>query len=166
MAVPNLGTRCAFYASVTKQLSLRFGVESLRMKEVKSMEKRDNDQTRPTGEGTGKEAAASPWGRYWARQKRTPQDSHLISFGERVTYTFVLGNDVASLHYDQGRGKLFYKGHRITRENMEPWLVKLLQHFKAVLAESEYAERFSEGYNQLLGKLMEKKTKQKPSGEK
>lgn len=95
----------------------------------------------------------SPWARYWARKGRMPQDSHLVSFGQRVTYTFAVGNDVASIHYDQGRGKLFYKGHRITSDNMESWLLDLLQHFKAVLAKSEYADRFLEGYSTLLDKM-------------
>ena len=122
------------------------------------MDKPPDQETKPVSQGTGQGTEVSPWARYWARQKRMPQDSHLISFGERVTYTFALGADVASIHYDQGRGKLFYKGHRISSENMEPWLEKLLQHFKSVLADSEYSERFLEGYTRLLDKLLVKKT--------
>ena len=130
------------------------------------MDKRQNQEMEPIGQGAGKAAELSPWARYWARQKRMPQDSHLISFGERVTYTFALGHDVASIHYDQGRGKLFYKGHRITHENMEPWLVKLLEYFKSVLADSEYSERFLEGYNRLLVKMLAKKAAPKTSRKK
>jgi len=118
-----------------------------------STEKRDSLHNPKASGQLEKAMPPSPWARYWAREGRMPQDSHLVSFGQRVTYTFAVGNDVASIHYDQGRGKLFYKGHRITADNMEPWLVDLLHHFKSVLAKSEFAERFAEGYSTLLDRM-------------
>lgn len=95
----------------------------------------------------------SPWARYWARQRRVPQDSHLVSFGNKVTYTFAMGNEAASLHYDQARGEVFYKGHRVRGEDLKPWLNQLLSHFKVVLSSSQYADEFLAGYSSVLAKL-------------
>lgn len=119
-----------------------------------STDKRESQGTSSTGRERQPSKALSPWARYWARQRRMPQDSHLVSFGKRVTYTFAVGHDVASVHYDAGRGELFYKGHRITPQNMEPWLVELLKHFKDVLATSEYSDKFLTSYTELMGKML------------
>lgn len=77
-----------------------------------------------------------------------------MSFGERVTYTFAVGKDVASIHYDQARGKIFYKGHNVSNADLKPWLVELLRHFKDVLANSQYDDKFLKGYTTLLEKKL------------
>lgn len=119
-----------------------------------STDKRDIQENASMGPREGSTKGLSPWARYWARQRRTPQDSHLVSFGQRVTYTFAVGHDVASVHFDMERGELFYKGHRITAQNMEPWLVELLNHFKEVLSASEYADKFLESYSLEMDKML------------
>ena len=124
-----------------------------------STDKREIYGTEQAGGAREEAAALSPWARYWARQSRGPQDSHLVSFGERVTYTFAVGNEVASIHYDHGRNKLFYKGHRINQDNMERWMLELMKHFKVVLAKSEYSDRFLEGFTALLDKMQGSPTK-------
>ncbi len=78
-----------------------------------------------------------------------------MSFGDKLTYTFAMGNDVASIHYDQARGELFYKGHKISSTNVESWLVDLLKHFKTILAKSEYADKFLHSYSELLDKKLQ-----------
>lgn len=118
------------------------------------MENRDRQSMDSLKKETHKTAALSPWARYWARQHRMPQDSHMVSFGQRVTYTFAVGKDVASIHYDQARGKIFYKGHNVTEKDVEPGLINLLNHFKDVLAQSEYADKFLKGYTSLLEKRL------------
>ena len=94
----------------------------------------------------------SPWAAYQNRKKRSPQDSQLVSFGERITYTCAVGNEVASIHYDQGRGEIFFKGHNIGNTALDQWQRDLLYQFEKVLQTSEYADKFSEGYAQALEK--------------
>jgi len=117
------------------------------------MDKRVDYNATGQTEAAQKSGNLSPWARYWARQHRLPQDSHLVSFGDRVTYTFAVGNDAASIHFDQARGKIFYKGHRVVAEDLQPGLVELLNHFKDVLAKSQYADRFLTDYEELLSKM-------------
>ncbi len=99
--------------------------------------------------------APSPWELYRGRQKKSPRDSSLVSFGERITYTFAVGNnEVASIHYDQSRGKIFYKGHNVKNADLEKWQVDLLHQFEKVLSTSEYAEQFGKGYSVALNKIL------------
>lgn len=115
-----------------------------------SIENRNPQDSEAPAKEPGKEAGLSPWARYWARQRQMPQDSHLVSFGDKVTYTFAVRNDAASLHYDQGRGEIFYKGHKVESSDLESWMVELLRHFQEILAKSEYADEFLESYTELL----------------
>ena len=48
---------------------------------------------------------------------RRGADSMIAVYKDRFTYTFVLGSEVASIHYDKNRDKVFYSGHNI--ENMK-----------------------------------------------
>jgi hypothetical protein len=43
-------------------------------------------------------------------------DSMIAVYKDRFTYTFVLKSEVASIHFDRIRNKIFYSGHNI--ENM------------------------------------------------
>ncbi len=116
------------------------------------MRNRDQPGMEPPQKTAAKRPIASPWARYWASQHRVPQDSHLVSFGDKITYTFAVGNDVASIHYDQGRGELFYKGHKMSAETFEPWMHDLFNHFRNVISKSQYADKFLQGYTQLIEK--------------
>ncbi len=119
-----------------------------------SMDNRDPEGVESSRKKAESGTDLSPWARYWARHKRVPQDSHLVSFGDKVTYTFAMGNDVASIHYDQHRGEVFYKGHKVETSRLDAWMIDLLKHFKTILAESEYAEKFLKGYSELLNKKL------------
>lgn len=116
------------------------------------MENRNKQGTGSEQEEPLKSEKVSPWAD-WTRQHRVPQDSRLVSFGDKVTYTFVIGNDVASIHYDMARGEIFYKGHKVTKGDMETWVVNIFNHFKTVLAKSRYADKFLESYRQLIEKM-------------
>jgi hypothetical protein len=43
---------------------------------------------------------------------KTP-DSMLAVYKNRLTYTFILEGEVASIHYDHEKGEIFFKGHNI-----------------------------------------------------
>lgn len=51
------------------------------------------------------------------RNRGKSPDSMLAVYGHRLTYTFIIDNEVASIHFDRGRGEIFYKGHNI--KNLE-----------------------------------------------
>jgi hypothetical protein len=88
------------------------------------------------------------------QESRSPHDAHLVSFGQRITYTFAIGKEISSVHYDQGRGKVFLKGHNICNTELAEWQVKILRHFRKVLADSSSADSFLAGYSVLLEKIL------------
>lgn len=121
-----------------------------------SMDKRNRGSTVPPQKERPSQHI-SPWTQYHEERRRRPEDSKLVSFGERITYTFAYGSEVASIHYDRGRDKIFYRGHKVGDQAVEPWLSDLLYHFQAVLSKSEYADKFLTGYSELLNKIIPKK---------
>lgn len=50
-------------------------------------------------------------------------DSKLFWSGDRVTLTFVDGQEVASIHFDQRRREIFYRGHNLRNMTLskEQW---------------------------------------------
>lgn len=124
-----------------------------------SMDSRDQKRMEEMSQEGMEKSAPSPWELYRDRQKKPLRDSRLVSFGERITYTFAVGNEVASIHFDQSRGKIFYKGHNVRNADLEKWQIELLRHFGKVLEDSEYADHFLEGYSQALKKILHRKNR-------
>lgn len=116
------------------------------------MESKGDQKTHSKALVGASEKPLSPWAAYQSRNKRSPRDSQLVSFGERITYTCAVGNEVASIHYDQGRGEIFFKGHNVSNTRLDQWQCDLLYQFEKVLQDSEYADKFAEGYGQALEK--------------
>ncbi len=82
-----------------------------------------------------------------------PSESQLVTFGERMTYTFAYGKEVGSIHFDRARGEIFYKGHNIRNMEMEPWQWQVLEQLRQILAKDETGQRFAESYGHALDKI-------------
>ncbi|MDO8462556.1 MAG: hypothetical protein Q7S98_06865 [Deltaproteobacteria bacterium] len=79
--------------------------------------------------------------------------SQLIAFGDRITYTFTLGGEVHSLHFDKARREIFLKGHNIQNMALDSIQLQLLKDFKKILASSNQGQPFLKEYEELLKKV-------------
>jgi hypothetical protein len=114
-------------------------------------EKRADSKTPPAA--AERAASEDAW-------KGLPADSQLISFGERFTFTFAQGREVGSIHFDRGRGEIFYKGHNIRNMDLEEWQMQVLEGLRKTLTHDEQGKTFAEDYGRALDKIvMEKKNR-------
>lgn len=88
-----------------------------------------------------------------------PKESRLVTFGDRVTYTFTHGKEVGSIHYDRSRHEIFYKGHNIRHMEMEEWQWQMMEKFRQVLRGDAKCNSFVESYGQTLDKVVLEKTR-------
>lgn len=86
--------------------------------------------------------------------KGLPADSQLISFGDRFTFTFAYGREVGSIHFDRGRGEIFYKGHNIRNMDMEEWQMQVLEGLRKMLPHDEQGKAFAADYARTLDKIV------------
>ncbi|HEX5037744.1 MAG TPA: hypothetical protein VFX30_11345 [bacterium] len=108
----------------------------------------------------GMPAAAVEKGASEDAWKGLPADSQLISFGERFTFTFAQGREVGSIHFDRGRGEIFYKGHNIRNMDLEDWQMQVLEGLRKTLTHDEQGKAFAQDYARTLDKIvMEKKNR-------
>lgn len=85
---------------------------------------------------------------------RGPSETQLVSFGDRVTYTFAFGKEVGSVHFDRSRGEIFYKGHNIRNMDLEEWQMQVLEDLRRVLTVSEEGHKFATPYGKTLDKII------------
>ena len=90
--------------------------------------------------------------------KRAP-DSMLAVYRDRLTYTFILEKEVASIHFDRLRREIFFKGHNISNMELTPQQVGALKDLQAVLAEDEQGKLLFNDYVATLGHLLADKSK-------
>jgi len=88
-----------------------------------------------------------------------PQGARLASFGERVTYTFVQGKEVGSVHFDRTRGEIFLKGHNIRHMELEAPQMQVLEEMRLILQRDPQARHFAESYGAVLDKIIIEKSK-------
>jgi len=91
--------------------------------------------------------------------KGLPADSQLISFGDRFTFTFAQGREVGSIHFDRGRGEIFYKGHNIRNMDLEEWQMQILEGLRKTLEQDAQGKAFAEDYARSLDKMTMEKRK-------
>lgn len=101
-----------------------------------------------------KVAARRPPGVLKREEGGRSSERQLISFGDRMTYVFALGKEVASIHFDKGRGEIFYKGHNLRNMDIEEWQMQLLEKLRQVLASEERGKEFVEAYGRALDKIV------------
>lgn len=81
-------------------------------------------------------------------------DSMLAVFKDRATYTFILDDEVASIHFDRTRGEIFFKGHNIRHLTLTGNQINALNHMKEVLITDSKAKRFLNDYSATLARYL------------
>ncbi len=87
-------------------------------------------------------------------QKHKAADAMLAVYKGRLTYTFIAGHEVASIHYDQTKGEIFYKGHNIRSLQMAEETRGYLWELAEVLAHDEEGMLYSSEYSATLRKVL------------
>ena len=85
------------------------------------------------------------------------RERQLVSFGERVTYTFVAGKEVGSIHFDRRRGEIFYKGHNVCNMEPEEWQYQEMEKLRQILSADEACREFAPSYGKTLDKIIMEK---------
>jgi hypothetical protein len=86
------------------------------------------------------------------RQKAV--DAMLAVYSGRLTYTFIAGHEVASIHFDKNRGEIFYKGHNIRHMPMGDDVRGYLWELAEILAHDEEGMAYSGDYSATLRKVL------------
>lgn len=86
--------------------------------------------------------------------KEPPEDSLLAVYKNRLTYTFIVGREVASIHFDRAKREIFFKGHNIRNMELSEAQRRVLEGFKKVLKADKRANPFLKAYNATLGDLL------------
>ncbi len=81
-------------------------------------------------------------------------DSVIAIYKERLTYTFIMESEVASIHFDRSRGEIFFRGHNIARMKLGPEQRKALIALIGVLEEDEKGREFKEAYSATLDRVL------------
>lgn len=89
-----------------------------------------------------------------AAPKGMPVNSMLATFQGRLTYTFLIDREVASIHFDQKRGEIFYRGHNIANMSLSSEQLALLKGLMALLASDERGKPFLPDYTATLTRLL------------
>lgn len=89
-----------------------------------------------------------------------PKDHQLISFGDRLTYTFAYGTEVGSIHYDRGRSEIFFKGHNIRNMEVEEWQWQMMEALRKLLDTDEKGKPYAASYAHTLDKVILEKSEQ------
>ncbi|MBI4125344.1 MAG: hypothetical protein HY466_05390 [Deltaproteobacteria bacterium] len=87
-------------------------------------------------------------------ETRHPADSLLAVYKERLTYTFIFGREVASIHFDRAKREIFFKGRNIRNLQLSAAQKEVLEGFKRVLGADERAIPFLKAYEATLGSLL------------
>lgn len=97
----------------------------------------------------------------WQQEPETmvSDQGQLISFGERVTFTFTHGREVGSIHFDRERGEIFYKGHNIRNMELEEWQMQVLEGLRGILAQNPKTRNFTAPYCRSLDKAVQEKSR-------
>lgn len=83
-----------------------------------------------------------------------PADSMLVFFKAKLTYTCIVGHEVASIHFDRDRREIFYRGHNIQNMTLDEGKQKLLKGLIMLLAADEKGRDFVADYAATLQKLL------------
>ncbi|MBI2067336.1 MAG: hypothetical protein HYT77_04925 [Deltaproteobacteria bacterium] len=87
------------------------------------------------------------------------KQTQLVTFGDRVTYTFAYGKEVGSIHYDHARSEIFFKGHNVRYMELENWQMQMLEKTRLILQGEARTKRLAEAYGKTLDKIIYEKSK-------
>jgi len=82
------------------------------------------------------------------------EDSMLAVYQDRVTYTFILGKEVASVHYDRKRGEIYFRGHNIRNMDLSDEQRQALMDMGMAMQADEKAKEFSASYDATLARVL------------
>lgn len=88
------------------------------------------------------------------KPKMAPPDSVLAVHEDRVTYTFILDDEVVSIHFDRMRGEIFFKGHGIHNLRLTDRQKEALYQMEAVLMQDSRAKSLVSDYSATLDRLL------------
>ncbi|MBN1283271.1 MAG: hypothetical protein JXA24_05825 [Proteobacteria bacterium] len=92
--------------------------------------------------------------RHVGRGPRRMPDSVIAVSRDRVTYTFIMENEVASIHFDSRRGEIFFSGHNIRNLKLSHAQTKALKAMTVVLAEDKAGKELLSAYSATLDRLL------------
>lgn len=81
-------------------------------------------------------------------------DSMLALYRGRLTYTFILDREVASIHYDHDREEIFFKGHNIRNMEITGRQRQALMDLGEILRAKEDARHFYADYEATLARIL------------
>ena len=81
-------------------------------------------------------------------------DSIIAVYRDRVTYTFIMDSEVASIHFDRKRGEIFFRGHNLRNMKLSERKREALLAMKSVLAGDEKGKEFLSEYEATLDRLL------------
>ena len=88
------------------------------------------------------------------KTKKGAPDSVIAIYRERLTYTFIMDDQVASIHFDKSRGEIFFRGRNISHMELEPNQRKALISLIGVLEEDEQGRAFRDSYSATLDRVL------------
>ena len=81
-------------------------------------------------------------------------DSMLAVYKDRFTYTFILEGEVASIHFDAGKQKIFFKGSHIANIELTDSQRQSLLDLRAILEADERGAELLGAYEATLESYM------------
>lgn len=86
-----------------------------------------------------------------------PSLNQLMSFGEKISYTFLHHKEVGSIHFDRSRREIYYKGHNLKNMELQSVPLKMLEQMRHLLKSDPKGKKFAEEYSQTLDKILKGK---------
>jgi hypothetical protein len=81
-------------------------------------------------------------------------DSMLAVYKDRVTYTFIANDEVASIHFDRSRGEIFFKGHNVYNMDLADEQIEALRRMESVMAADKRCKPLLPDYSATLARLL------------
>lgn len=81
-------------------------------------------------------------------------DSMLAVYKNRATYTFIMNDEVASVHFDVTRGEIFFKGHNIKNLELTNEQKEALVMLQWILEEDEEGKQLLPSYLATLERVI------------
>ncbi|MFA4875767.1 MAG: hypothetical protein WC956_01035 [bacterium] len=81
-------------------------------------------------------------------------DSMLAVYKDRLTYTFIMDDEVASIHFDRAKNEIFFRGHNIAHMELTEKQREALMALEEVLKADEQGKEFLSAYSATLGRCL------------
>lgn len=87
-------------------------------------------------------------------EKQRVPDSMLAVYKNRLTYTFILEGEVASIHFDVKKGEIYFRGHNIGLMELTEAQKKALYMLQSILEADPEGREYLSVYSATLGRLL------------